>query len=216
MVEQYAELLSVIQNEFDRTHWIKELAESLQVDPKIIQGTIEQAFRSLQGGERFLETRPVGTFLPKTFSRRSEVVREGLIGLLFVAPVVRPLVVDYPDEVIRKFISEHPLFFFLQNVAEDPVGAIEDKDLQSELSRLIFRTNELPVLSGRVGEEYEKAAQALTNEYLQELTTEVYNRDIRDELTRALAIAREKGDYDEERRLLERFAKTLPYASQNE
>jgi DNA primase len=215
IVERYAELLAATLNELDRAHWTKELASAIGAEPHVVQATVEKAFRSVQRGEHFIESRPVGAFLPKTFGRRSEVLREGLIGLMLVSPKARELVALEADTVVSDFLFLHPISFFIRNNPSDPVAAIEDRTLQSLASDILFRTLEHPSL--QVGEEEKETEVArITSEYLRDLRVELHERDARREVGRAIEAARQVGDKAEERRLFEEFARlTRGDASQN-
>lgn len=215
IVERYAELLAATPNDLDRSHWTKELAEAIQAEPKVVQATVEKAFRSIQHGTNFVESRPIGTFLPKSFGRRSEVLREGIIGLALVSHKAWDLVEAETDSAVRDFILLHPIAFFIRNNPADPVGAIEDRTLQALASDILFRTLELPRFKE---EEADRPALAteIAAEYLGGLRTELHDKDERVDIGRALEVARQSGNKEEERRLLEVFARlTRGDASQN-
>ncbi len=216
IVERYAELLAATLNELDRAHWTKELASAIGAEPRVVQATVEKAFRSVQSSDHFVESRPVGTFLPKTFGRRSEVLREGLIGLMLVSPKARELVTLETDPAVSSFLSLHPISFFIRNNPSDPVAAIEDRTLQSLASDILFRTLEHPSL--QVAEEEKDGEVArITSEYLRDLRIELHERDARREMGQAIEAARRAGNKAEERRLLEEFVRlTRGDASQNE
>ncbi len=216
IVERYAELLAATPNDLDRSHWTKELAEAIAAEPRIVQATIEQAFRSMQRGTSFVESRPVATFLPKTFGRRSEVLREGIIGLALVDHKAWELVEAEADDAVREFILLHQIAFFVRNNPVDPVGAIEDRALQALASDILFRTLELPRFKEEDADRTALVAETAT-EYLQALRSEIHDKDERISIGRALEAARQSGNKEEERRLLEAFARlTRGDASQNE
>lgn len=216
IVERYAELLAATPNELDRSHWTKELAQAIQAEPKVVQATVEKAFRSIRSGDQFVESRPVGTFLPKTFGRRSEVLREGLVGLALISTKVWELVEAEPDAAIREFVALHPIVFFIRNNPSDPVAAIEDAALQAEASAILFRTLELPRFHAEP-EERSIVALETAREYLQALRSELHERDERRDIGRAIDLARQAGNKEEEKRLFEAFARsTKSDASQNE
>lgn len=216
IVERYAELLAATPNDLDRSHWTKELAEAIQAEPKVVQATVEKAFRSMQQGTGFIESRPIKTFLPKSFGRRSEVLREGIIGLALVDHKAWDLVEAETDRAVLDFILLHPIAFFVRNNSLDPVGAIEDRTLQALASDILFRTLELPRFRD---EETDRTALVTETaaEYLRGLRTELHDKDERIDIGRALEAARQSGNKEEERRLFEAFARlTRADASQNE
>lgn len=206
IVERYAELLAATSNELDRAHWTKELAEAIGAEPKVVQATVEKAFRSLQQNDRFVETRPTGAFLPKTFGRRSEVLRDGIIGLALVSPKTWEAVEAEPDEMVREFLSLHPIAFFIRNNPTDPVAAIEDRSLQATASDILFRTLELPRFQAEEADRDLIARETIT-EYLVQLKHELREKDERLDLGKAIEAARKSGNKEEEKRLLESFAR---------
>lgn len=215
IVERYAELLAATPNDLDRSHWTKELAEAIGAEPKVVQATVEKAFRSMQRGAGFVESRPIVTFLPKSFGRRSEVLREGIIGLALVNRQAWDLVETETDSAVRDFILLHPIAFFIRNNPTDPIAAIEDKTIQAVASDILFRTLELPRFKDGETDRTTLATET-TSEYLQGLRTELHDKDERLDIGRALEAARQAGNRDEERRLLEAFARlTRSDASQN-
>jgi DNA primase len=217
IVERYAELLAAVPNTLERAHWTKELAAALDADPKVVQASVEHAFRSLHRGDAFLPDRRPAPFLPKSFGRRSEMLRENIIGLMYAVPATKERILSEADELVAGFLAEHPLAFFLRNVPDDPVGAIEDQALQQELSRITFRVLELPSLAGKADEELRTAALAVAEEYLAEVRRELRDKDQLADLGRAIEAARQAGDRERERTLLTEFARlTRRTASQNE
>lgn len=216
IVERYAELLAAITNTLDRAHWTKTLAEAIGADPRVVQTTVEKTFRSMERGSGFIESRPTTAFLPKTFGRRSEVLREGLVGLMLASPGAREVVLAETDEAVSAFIGLHPIAFFIRNSPSDPVAAIEDRALQAEASHLLFRTLELPTFRVEA-DEREAAARQVAQEYLRDLRSELHEKDERLEIGAALEAARRSGNREEEHRLLQEFARlTRGVASQNE
>lgn len=216
IVERYAELLAAIPSDLDRAHWTKALAEAIAADPRVVQTTVEKAFRSMDRGASFVESRPVGTFLPKSFGRRSEVLRDGIIGLMLVGREARTVAFADLDEAVQSCLSLHPLHFFIRNNPTDPVAAIEDRALQSLASEMVFRTLELPRFQLE-GADREGIALDIMLDYLVQLRSELHSKDERLDLGRAIEAARKVGDKVEEKRLLESFAQlTRDHASQNE
>jgi DNA primase len=216
IVERYTELLAATLNELDRSHWTNELAQAIAAEPKVVQATVEKTLRAIRKGDTFTESRPTGTFLPKTFGRRSEVLREGLIGLALITSKVWEKIEAEPDVAVREFITLHPIAFFIRNNPSDPVAMIEDVALQATASDILFRTLELPHFHTE-GEDRETVAVETAIEYLQALKPELHDKDERREIGRAIDTARRAGDRDEEKRLFEVFARLTRHdASQNE
>lgn len=216
IVERYAELLAATANELDRSHWTKELAAAIGAEPKVVQAAVEKTIGTLQRGGQILDIRPTSTFSPKAFGRRSEVLREGLIGLVLVNHRVWEQIAAETDPAVRTFMDAHPLAFFIRNNPTDPVAAIEDRTLQAEASQILFRTLELPRFH-EVDADPSAIALDIAIEYLSGLRLELHEKDERQAIGRALEQARQAGDRAEERRLLTEFARlTQSAASQND
>lgn len=215
IVERYAELLAAITNELDRAHWTKALAEAIHADSRVVQTTIEKTFRSMDRGTGFVESRPAGTFLPKSFGRRSEVLRDGIIGLMLVGSEARNVAFAETDEAVQHCLSLHSLHFFIRNNPTDPVAAIEDRALQALASEMVFRALELPRFQVE-GADREEIALDIVTDYLAQLRNELHSKDERLDIGAAIEAARKAGDKVEEKRLLEQFARmTRDDASQN-
>ncbi len=208
IVEAYAELLASVSNPLERAHWTKTLAESIGSEPKLIQNSIETILRSLAG--RATAPTAAGqttkSFLPKSFTTRSEMLRDTLVGLMLVGESVRTHVLDHLTDVVREFLSHHPLFFFLQNETADSIGTMEDKALQKEASRLLFETLEHPDLAPLADQATREAkAKDIATEYLG-LLPQALATDTRRSLARDIEAARQANDKEAEKRLLEAFA----------
>lgn len=208
VVEEYAELLASVANDLDRSHWTKRLAERIGSESKLIQSSVEKVLQSFgqQRGKSTAPLVPTRPFLPKAFITRSEMLREAIIGLMLVGAEVRQAVLAALAEPIRAFMAEHPLFFFLQNVAEDTVGTIEDEALQKEASRLLFQALALPGLAAlSLPAERTALAETIAREYLALLPGAI-EADVRRSLAQQIEAAREAHDKEAEKRLLEEFA----------
>lgn len=206
MVKQYAELLASLTNTLERAHWTKTLAEHIGLDPKIVQGSIEKMFSDFRTRNTnfAVSSKP---FIPKAFTTRSEMLRESILGLMLVGDSTRQAVLSQLTDGLRSFFSEHPLFFFLLNETEDVLGTIEDESLQKEASRLLFQALSLPDISvAAEGGERAAKAELIALEHLNLLPTALA-ADKRRQLIQEIESARQAGNKEVERQLLEEFAK---------
>lgn len=207
IVESYAELLAVVTNDLERSHWTKTLAERIGLESKLVSGMVEKLLQSLRKGTSFVSSSSPQPFLPKSFQNRSEMLREAIVGLMLVHERLRLTVLEQVSGDTRVFLVDHPLFFFLQNETNDVIGTIEDEAMQKEASKLLFQALSLPALAGLNDEnERVEAAQTILTEYLT-LLPEALAMDGRRQLAQAIEAARRAGDRERERTLLAEFAK---------
>ena len=209
IVEQYTELLASVANDLERAYWTKILAERIGSDSRVVSSSVEQLLQSLRHGAGFINQASTKPFLPKSFQSRSEMLRESIIGIMLVGSSLRERVLSETNTVAREFLSLHPLFFFLQNEAEDTIGTIEDEALQQEASRLLFQALALPVLAVlEIKEEREAKAKEILEEYLA-LLPGALETDKGRELAQQIEAARARHNKEEEKALLLEFSKLM-------
>ncbi len=205
IAERGAEMLATMKNDIERSFWMKSLSETLDIEERVIRGLVEQTLSLVRRGADIVEKKSGQSFLPKTFGRRSELLREEIVALMFVAESVRRVVLAKLTPDIRTVLAAHGLFFFLENAVADPMGAIEDARLKEEASRLAFRALSLPTLAELESSEQEEEAARIALEYLNLLAQELSGSDRRRDLARAIEEARKAGDKIREKELLTEF-----------
>lgn len=206
VVERSSTLLSAMKNEIERSHWVKELSRRLDLDERIVRVSVDQAMSARRRGTDLVPGTPTPVATPKTFGRRSETLRESLIGLMLSSTLAREYLAKRLTGETHEFMLGHPLMFFVQNATDDPVALIEDQKLQQEASRLVFQTLGLPGLVDAEREEREQSALVLAQSYLLDLDQELQGKDKLKTLAQAIKTAHERGDRDQEKALLQEFA----------
>lgn len=205
VAERGAEMLGAMKNDIERSFWMKSLSEALDIEERVIRGLVEQVLSSVRRGTDIIEKKSEQSLLPKTFGRRSELLREEIIALMFIAESVRRAVLVKLTPDTRTVLSAHTLFFFLENALTDPMGAIEDARLKEEASRLIFRALSLPTLSELDPTLQSEEATRIALEYLELLARELSGSERRRAVARELEAARAAGDKAREKELLAEF-----------
>ncbi|MEI9966409.1 MAG: DNA primase [Candidatus Moraniibacteriota bacterium] len=206
ITEEYATLLAVTANPIERSHWTKRLAEKIGVDEKTILALVNSQSKPAQ----------LGTAVPQTVlnsaplaSSRAERLREEVISSMYADRAVREQVLSSADEQTRDYLSSHPLFFFLvQSDGHDPLSLIESADVKGEVTRLMFHAWENPEIAALPEESKSAKLAELTSGYLEGLARELSHTERLHDLERDIRAAKERGDRDEERRLLAEFSKT--------
>lgn len=215
IVDEYAELLMFVKNPIERAYWIKELAQEIQTEEKLVADTINTAFAARERRERYSSpgsdeqdySQPQKII---SFGKRSEMLREEIVGLMYADKKVRETLLGdlADDDETRAFLEKHPLYFFLvQAGGKEPLSLIEDAVLKKDATRLLFKTLEAPDFIGVAEEDKKDKMLKIAKEYAENLKTEITKREKLLTLERAIQEAREKQDRDLERSLMEQFAK---------
>ncbi len=210
VVDEYVTLLQAVKNPIERAEAIKALARAIDMDERLITGMISKIFleQSRRDGPAPLRA-PEDPFRDKhTFGKRSELLRDELIALMFVDEKLREHLRErITEQELQFFFEQHPLFFFLVQAGEgrDPAALIEDQNLKKEVVRLSFHILESPEVAGVSPEEREKILADMAERYLSDLYTEVTKREKLISLEKALDEARAKNDKELEKRILTEF-----------
>ncbi len=209
IVDEYAELLLFVKNPIERAHWIKELAREIQMDEKLVIGVVNAAFLVRERRER---TTPFTTGRPDagnavSFGKRSELLREELVGMMYADKTVRETLLGLlMDDETKTFLEKHPLFFFLLQAGErDPLSLIEDERLKSEATRLVFRILEAPDFIDVAEEDRVGKMLRIATGYAESLKIEITKREKLIALERAIDEARAKKDKVLEQELVAQF-----------
>lgn len=209
IVDDYITLLLFIKNPIEQAHWVKILAQVVQTDEKVITDVLHSAVSTHERRERTsMDERENKKAFNKTFSfgRRSEVLREELVGLMYVDNQVRHFIQALPDTETRRFIEQHPLFFFAIQAGErDPLPLIEDTYLKSDATRLMFRLLEAPDFMNVAEEDRSQKMLDIAKKYWEDLRIEITKREKLLSLERMIDEARTHKDREREKQLVAEF-----------
>ncbi len=210
VVDEYAELLMEVKNPIERSEAIKNLARTLEMDERMMIGVVNKLFleKARRDGPTPIKA-PEDPFRDKhTFGKRSELLREELIALMYGERTIhKDLLKRIKEKELQFFFEQHPLYFFLVQSGgkEDPLSLIEDQVLKSEVTRLSFRLFASPEIADKEGEERQKILADMADRYLADLHTEVTQKEKLISLEKALDDARAKKDKELEKKLLAEF-----------
>lgn len=210
VVDEYIDLLRIIRNPIERAEAIKDLARAIDMDERLITGMVSKLFLEQTKRDGGVPLRPPeDPFRDQhTFGKRSELLREEIIALMYTEPAVcSTLLGRLRDNEVRTFFEAHPLYFFLVQAGgtQDPLSLIEDKERKAEATRLSFRVLESPEVSGIAGEERVNKLTEMAERYLADLHNEVTKREKLLFLEKALSLARANQDKATEQKLLAEF-----------
>lgn len=210
VVDEYTELLQVVKNPIERAEAIKDLARAIEMDERMITGIVNKLFleKTKRDGPAPLRP-PEDPFQEKhTFGKRSELLREEVIALMYAEKsLTKEVLAQIQAKDLLSFFERHPLFFFVvQSAGErDALVLIEDPTLKSEAARLSFRILESPEVVEKTGEERTDILRGMAERYLTDLYGEVTKREKLLSLEKLIDEARAKKDKALERKLLAEF-----------
>lgn len=210
IVDEYVELLRAVRNPIERAEAIKDLARALEMDERMITGVVNKLFleQAKRDGPALL--RPVQDSFQEQyiFGKRSELLREELIALMYAEQQLIPRILEMiREKELRSFFERHPLFFFLvqSDGTRDAAALLEDAQLKREATRLSFRVLESPEVVGKTNEERLEVMREMSTRYMQDLAFEVSKREKLLSLEKDLDEARAKKDKEREKKLLAEF-----------
>lgn len=209
VVDEYVTLLQAVRNPIERSEAIKALARAIDMDERLITGMMSKLFleQSRRDGPAPLQA-PEDPFRDKhAFGKRSELLRDELMALMYVDGSLRTsLLKRIAEQGLQFFFEQHALFFFLVQAGDrDPIILIEDQNLKKEVARLSFHILESPEVALITGEERAVVLQDMAGRYLADLYTEVTKREKLLSLEKAIDEARANKDKPLEQQLLTEF-----------
>lgn len=207
---QFVPFVAAAKNDIDRAYWLKELAQAIRVEEKLIYGVVQSArVEQEKRAQNLTQSHGTSPFLSNQslYTKRSERLREEIIGLLLAFSSVRAKGSEVSDETILRFLEKHPLYFFIVQAGEnrEPIDLVEDKELKSAAGRLLFRILDGPDFSNLLEEARVPAAEALFETLIIDMRREVIRSEELINLERDIEAAKRRGDKEQEKILLGRF-----------
>jgi DNA primase len=209
ILAQFVPFVAVAKNEIDRAYWIKELAQAIRVEEKHLYGVIHTARVEREKRVQHLPNTDRNAFQETAtlYTKRSERLREEMIGLMLAFATVRACGRELVDEVVLKYLEKHPLYFFIVQAGDErnPIDLVEDKDLKALAGKLLFRILDGPDFSVLSEEERGPVAGALFDRLVVDMKKEVIRSEELVALEHALEAARRAGEKEKEKELLSKF-----------
>lgn len=205
IAEGYAPLLLSMKNPIDRGFWQKALSDAIGVEEKTISGVLQDVSLkardfSHDSGENREAPR---SEVRQAFIRRADTLRDRLLGLALLSKEAFKKAIL--PEVVVVFLREDPVFSLICDSGEgDPMSLVSDEATKRRLSELLFLAERLSE-----GANDESTAAEREERLIVELVADLFSelrKEERTEIARQLEEARQSGDRDRERTLMERFS----------
>ncbi|HWQ60494.1 MAG TPA: DNA primase [Candidatus Fimivivens sp.] len=201
VAEGYASLLSAMTNRIDRDFWRRELAEAIGVEERSLSDSLRIAPDPSGKPERRDEV-PTRDG-QRTFMSRSDVLRDRLLGLLLIKSGFRTD--DRLMGSIGSILSQDPLFRLIVSTdSVDPFSLSSDEELKRRAAGLLFDA-ERSLPDDLAEADLQDHLSRLFEELVLHLAEESRKSELQD-IAKAVATAKAKGDRVLEKELLARFA----------
>ncbi|MBP9751984.1 MAG: DNA primase [Candidatus Moranbacteria bacterium] len=205
IAEGYAPLLLSMKNPIDRGFWQKALSDAIGVEEKTISGVLQDvSLKARDFSHNPGENREASrSEVRQEFIRRADTLRDRLLGLALLSREAFKKVIL--PETAAAFLREDPVFSLICDSGEgDPMSLVSDEATKRRLSELLFLAERLSE-----GANDESTAAEREERLIVELVADLFSelrKEERTEIARQLEEARQSGDKDRERMLMERFS----------
>ncbi len=209
VLASFVPFIAAAKNEIDRIYWIKELAQATRVEEKYVYGVVQST--RVEHEKRTRNITPSQQDPLKDagvlFTKRSERLREELIGLMLAFSQVRLLQKGITDEIVLRSLEKHPLYFFIVQAGNtgNPIEFIGEKELQTVAGGLMFRILDGPDFVGLSDEDRGPKAVQVAEKLLLDMKREIIRGEELIRLELALKKARQEGQKEKEQELLAQF-----------
>ncbi len=217
IVDEYLPILACAENTVDRGHFLSKLAFRIGIDERELVDGLERTRRARKNspsgsqGEtsKSATTAATARRIDTRFIKRSEILREKIIGLLLVSRAAREEAACFSDENMVRFLSQDPLFSLAVRAGQEgkePLDMMSDPDIKSRGTKLSFEAEESYATLPSNEEENRPAFDRETlSGYREQLFVELRKERLA-EISRALEEARMSGNKTREKELLAEFA----------
>lgn len=205
VVSAYAPMLLAMESEIDRDFWIRELSARAGVSESSVRATLRKASDARDRESSYAsipreaeEKRP-----SREFSKRSEAVRDRILGFLLLEPALLSAGEISPD--IGEFLSTDPLFSVLSSgESETVMERLSDEDAKRRAAELMFEAERFPEETDGYDFERKEGRKKAFSDLLTQLGEELRKDEIAS-IASAIDEARRSGDRNREKELLSRL-----------
>lgn len=201
IAESFAPLLLSMRNPIERSYWQKELSSRIGVEERVLSGVLHAG---TSPGDRFERKKEVSEESPEPFLRRSEVLRNRILGLLFLKGF--PTADEALPDAARPFLSKDPLFSVLENAGgKDAFSDISDEDEKRRATKLLFEAEQAYGAGENRDDDTTAGKPGMRDELVSELLSEL-RKEERIRIAADIDRAQKNGDREESRRLMGRLS----------
>ncbi len=207
IAKELLNIISNLANEIEKTHWIKKLARELEVEEKVLLDILNRDRRAERRG--VLKEDGQEKAAPK---KRSEVIREKIIGLMLADSNVWKKMIGKNQGDIAAFLKEDELFNMLTDKGEQVefnynniFPEIEDKEIGDRARKLHFDTKYHFDIQQGIKENDEEDNWPLTEQYVGEIKKEICKKRL-ETISRDIKKAEESGDKEAVNFLMKEFS----------
>ncbi|GBE16781.1 DNA primase [bacterium BMS3Abin15] len=207
IAKELLNIMSNLDNEIEKTHWIKKLAQGLEVEEKVLLNILNKDKRA--------ERRSVSKedeqekIAPQ---KRSEIIRERVVGLMLADSDVWKKMIGQDQSNTTAFLKEDELFNMLTDKGEQVefnydniLPEIESKEMSDRARKLYFDTKYHFDIQQGIKENAEEDNWPLTEQYIGEIKKEICKKRL-ETISKDLKKAEESGDKEAVNFLMKEFS----------
>lgn len=205
VVSSYAPLLLSMESEIDRDFWIRELSSRAGVSENSVRAALRKVSDSRDRESSYApevpaeeEKRPL-----RPFSKRSEAVRDRILGFLLLDRDLLPR--EGGNPVIREFLAADRLFpAIFSGDADSVMDRLPDEEGKRRAAELLFQAERFPEAADGYDFEAKEERKKAFSDLLAQLGEELRKDEIAS-LASAIDEAKRSGDKSKEKDLLSRL-----------
>lgn len=208
-VSDFAPMLSAMNSDIDRNYWRQQLSSRLRVEERALIGVLRQADedRMREAGRARSESGANTNFngsVGASFSRRSDTVRDSIIGLLLSEEGLLKEI-ELPD-AIREYLSRDRIFTaIVSHGGVSVMDSFTDEELKRRAASLLFEADRF--VSEEKGYDFElrERRKGIFTELVAQLASELRKEELM-AIAADIETAKRSGDKKKEQELLGRLS----------
>lgn len=203
IAEDILSLVSCVAKKIEQAHWIHMLSNRIGVAENDLFALLKStALPVVKNSERALESE-VAERVPKkqVFQLSSERIGRDVAAILLACPALLPLPLENVSERVFSFVSRNPLLSFLSGETPETFSfSAIPEEMKLEASEGAFSGEKLLGSSGDSDGIDVEHARMIFDQIWARLSNELRREEMRD-IERAMRMAHDRGDREEEQRL---------------
>ena len=203
-------LIAAMASEVERSHWIKKLAEELEVEERALTDLLKR-FLAERGRDVYREKEAVAEDIIS--QKRSEIIIEKITGLMLADSSVWKKINDLDRDEILDFLKKNELLKVILEKGpeadfkyENIMISLENEEIRKKISHLYFKTRYQFQSQENMGEVPPEDNLKLVQNYLDQVKREVYREKL-ETIAKDIAKAEKEQDKNSISFLMKEFSR---------
>lgn len=210
IAKEILNLIRNFENEIEKIHWMKKLADELEVEEKTLSGVLRKV-EMKRTGRNFVRKETEKKETP--IRNRAEIMREKIIGLMLSQDSIWKEMAHFNDKEVDSYLKEDSLFSALLEKGsetefkyENFIPSLENEDIRKKALKIYFETKYQFGSQEEVQEKSIDNANELLEQYLAYLKKEICKDKLKN-IVRDLRKAEKNSDKEAVKFLMAEFSK---------